>query len=139
MESIIDPDSEKVVGLLVEQGQELDVLTLAVGLWLRKADIEAQDLTPDPMQMDLTYLFGRMGAEEFISDLNRGMRMLMTESDLYIADQSLKVLCGYFDYSVAEHSLEFAAQDIGLSGEQFIEYAISGHRMLQQLPAMAQT
>jgi len=129
----IRQDNEILVGYRLENEVEIDTLDLSINTYLN--GVVRQDITERVGKDDGDkFIIGYIIAEELIDDLRNGIRVLASEPEFYIAKVSLQYFLNFFEYSAREKVMSIASKELGVSEDMFVMHAITGLKMLRQLP-----
>ncbi len=129
----IRQDNEILVGYRLENEVEIDTLDLSINTYLngviRQGIIERVGKDDGDK-----FIIGYIIAEELVDDLRNGNGVLASEPEFYIAKVSLQYFLNFFEYSVREKVISIASRELGVSEDMFVMHAITGLKMLRQLP-----
>ena len=129
----IRQDNEILVGYRLENEVEIDTLDLSINTYLN--GVIRQDITKRVGKDDGDkFIIGYIIAEELIDDLRNGNGVLASEPEFYIAKVSLQYFLNFFEYSAREKVMSIASKELGVSEDMFVMHAITGLKMLRQLP-----
>ncbi|MEI7838852.1 MAG: hypothetical protein WCI37_03640, partial [bacterium] len=84
------------------------------------------------------FIVGYLMAEELIDDLNKGVRVLASESDFFLSRVSLKYFLNFFEYSARENLIPVASRELGIEEDIFALNAITGVKMLKKLSSSSE-
>jgi hypothetical protein len=117
----------------LENDNESKTLSLSINTFLNGI-IQSENLInfSDP-ENDKVFI-GYLIAEDLVEYLDKGIEILASDAELYLAKISLQYFLSFFEYSVREKLLGIASQELAMTEEQLINHAITGLNMLRQFP-----
>ena len=125
-----------ITGYELNKDIEVETLRLAINTFINGVIVEnEQSLKVRSIQ----FLQGYIMAEELISDLDKGVRVLASDSDYYLSETSLRYFNNYFIYCADRNIMRTGAKDIGITEDRFVINAISSYSMLKILPNMTES
>ena len=111
---------------------EAETMITAIGRLLDDAEREVCART-EPID-SFKYHEGRFIVEAFANDLAKGVRVFFPDADFFLSKLALRNFRDLFDSSVAEHTYKETAAALGISPDDFVDRAVTAHRMLKRIP-----
>ena len=127
----ITENGKIVVGYLLDNEIESSTLDLSINTYINGAILNGLN---EAKATDPKYMMGYLMAEELIDDLNRGVRVLCSDSDIYLSKISLRYFVNFFEYCIRENMVGIGAREIGLNEDRFVIHAITSVMMIKMLP-----
>ncbi len=130
MEEIRDKNNNQITGFLINDTEETDTLKFSSEIYLRGL------LKNNPEGLateDLSLINGYYIIDEFISNLDKGVRVLTTEKDYYIANLTIEYFMKYFDWCRENKAIYKASKEEAIDVNTFVNHAIVGNKILNQI------
>jgi len=129
--------NNKLVGYVLDSDLEANTLSLSINTYLN--GVIKEDKIHDYENPDNDkFIVGYLMAEELIDDLNKGVRVLASESDFFLSRVSLKYFLNFFEYSARENLIPVASRELGIEEDIFALNAITGVKMLKKLSSSSE-
>jgi hypothetical protein len=129
--------NNKLVGYVLDSDLEANTLSLSINTYLN--GVIREDKIHDYENPDNDkFIVGYLMAEELIDDLDKGVRVLASESDFFLSRVSLKYFLNFFEYSARENLIPVASRELGIEEDIFVLNAITGAKMLKKLSSSSE-
>ncbi len=130
MEEIRNRNNNQIAGYLIDSTDEIDTLKFSSEIYLRGIiKNNPEGLATE----DLTLINGYYIIDEFISNLDKGVRVLTSEKDYYIANLTIGYFMKYFDWCRENKAIYRASMEEGIDVNTFVNHAIVGNKILSQI------
>ncbi len=124
-------ENNATTGYELDKDIEVDTLKLSIKTFISGVLLR----TDDSLKVrSIEFLQGYLIADELLKDLDKGVKVLASKSDYYLAKTSLNYFTNYFNYCAERKIAAVGASDIGITLDDFIIGAITSYSMQKSLP-----
>jgi len=120
-----------ITGYELDKDIEVDTLKLSIKTFISGVFLKNEESLK---VRSIEFLQGYLIADELLKDLDKGVKVLASESDYYLAKTSLNYFTNYFNYCAERKITAVGASDIGITLDDFIIGAITSYSMQKSLP-----